>query len=57
MSSMKWRPFCLGLNVLNKYKLNYIPQIRRYIADLVHVYNIHSALAMGILQSCTKPSI
>ena len=36
MSSAKWRPFCLGLNVL-------MPD--------------YSALAMALLQSCTKPSM
>ena len=49
MSSGIWWPYCLGLNVLKA-------SAKDDNDGLVQDCNISSALAMEILQSCTKPS-
>ena len=58
MSYGKWRPFCLGLNVLTMYTcVCFITSMSYYIDSLVQDCSNSSALALELLTSCTKPSI
>ena len=63
VSSAKWRPFCLGLNVLTYFHLG--PNVRGqchtlscvlHIDGLVHERCNSSALAMELRLSCINPS-
>ena len=62
MSSVKWRPFCLSLNLLIM-ALNWTIRYHYNTVNMIHIdglaqdCSISSANALEILQSCTKPLI
>ena len=65
MTSGKWSPFCLGLNVLtdmhrwmenSSLKPDHSTW-QRHVDGLVQDCSVSSALALEILQSCTKHSM